>query len=824
MPEFLSGGGELGALIRAHDWAATPLGSPHDWHSALKTMVATGLRSALPSAIYWGAELHLIYNDAWAPIPADRHPEALGRPAREVWRDIWEVIDPQFRQVIGSGQGFVATDQLLLMERGGVPRETYWNYSFTPILGQDGAVLGILNQGTETTDRVRAERTRGALAESETRLQLALSASNTVGAWDWDVAKDRVTSDAEFARLFGVDPEIAEKGAPISEFMRTMHPDDLDRVRENIERTLATGGKFSDEYRLVLDDGSVHWVLALRQVVLGENGMADRFPGLCFNITERKRVEEELRHLNETLETQVEERARQLRESEAKSQMVLAALNGVVTWDYDIAADRFVSDGNFARIYGGDPERAERGVALKNVFHRVHPEDLPNLRQQIADSLVGGGDAQVEYRLMNPDGSVRWMLSRSQTHVDAEGKAIRVTGVGVDITEQRQLEERLRQSQKMEAVGQLTGGIAHDFNNLLTGISGAMEMLQVRLKQGRVGDLDRYIGAAQEASKRAAALTHRLLAFSRRQTLDPRPTDVNRLVTGLEEMIRRTVGPACKVEVVEAAGLWPALVDPNQLENALLNLCINARDAMPEGGRITIETGNKWLDERAARERDLPPGQFLSLYVTDTGSGMAPDVIERAFDPFFTTKPQGQGTGLGLSMIYGFARQSGGQVRIYSEVGEGTTMCIYLPRHFGSLDDIDEAESTVFGDQSEAGETVLVVDDEPTVRMLVAEVLEDLGYTAIEAADGAAAIRIVKTDARIDLLITDIGLPGGMNGRQVAENARALRPGLGVLFITGYAENAVIGNAPLDAGTQLITKPFSMDALGKRVRDMIGGK
>ena len=287
------------------------------------------------------------------------------------------------------------------------------------------------------------------------------------------------------------------------------------------------------------------------------------------------------------------------------------------------------------------------------------------------------------------------------------------------IAERKQAEEALRQSQKMEAVGQLTGGIAHDFNNLLTGIIGSLELLQVTAAQGRTTEIDRYVAAAQGASKRAAALTHRLLAFSRRQTLDPKPTDVNRLVIGMEELIRRTVGPQITVEVVTAGGLWSTLIDASQLENALLNLCINARDAMPEGGRITIETANKWLDERAAKDRDLPPGQYLSLCVTDTGTGMTPDVIARAFDPFFTTKPIGQGTGLGLSMVYGFVRQSGGQVRIYSEVGHGTTMCLYLPRHYGDSAETVAAAAPATSAHARSGKTVLVVDDEPSVRMLV---------------------------------------------------------------------------------------------------------
>ncbi len=275
-----------------------------------------------------------------------------------------------------------------------------------------------------------------------------------------------------------------------------------------------------------------------------------------------------------------------------------------------------------------------------------------------------------------------------------DGRLIGFAKVTRDLTEKREVEEQLRQSQKMEAVGHLTGGLAHDFNNLLTGISGSLEMMQIRMAQGRMADLDRYLMAAQGAIKRAAALTHRLLAFSRRQTLDPKPTNANRLVDGLEELIRRTVGPSIQVELVGASGLWPILVDPNQLENAILNLCINARDAMPEGGKLTVETANRWLDERAARQHDLPIGQYVSVCVTDTGTGMTPDVIAKAFDPFFTTKPLGEGTGLGLSMIYGFARQSGGQVRIYSEVGEGTTMCLYLPRHTedATLDEDELAE------------------------------------------------------------------------------------------------------------------------------------
>jgi len=317
-------------------------------------------------------------------------------------------------------------------------------------------------------------------------------------------------------------------------------------------------------------------------------------------------------------------------------------------------------------------------------------------------------------------------------------------------------------------------------------------------------------------------LTQRLLAFSRRQTLDPRTVDVDRLIGGVEDLLRRSVGPNIEIAVVGAVGLWATKIDAPQLESAILNLVLNARDAMPDGGRITIETANKWIDERAAKERQLTPGQYISVCVTDTGTGMAPEVIERAFDPFFTTKPLGQGTGLGLSMIHGFVRQSGGQVRIYSEVGQGTTMCLYLPRFAGALDSDDPSDDEATLELGQ-GETVLVIDDEVSIRMLISDVLGEAGYRVLEAGDGPSGLKILNSDSRIDLLITDVGLPGGFNGRQVAYAARQTRADLKVLFVTGYADNAVIGNGHLDPGMQVITKPFPMAVLAQRVREIIEG-
>jgi PAS domain S-box-containing protein len=527
--------------------------------------------------------------------------------------------------------------------------------------------------------------------------------------------------------------------------------------------------------------------------------VADRM----WDALERARAEESLRQLNASLERLVENRTRELDRTWRLSPVVMVvggpdgvllevnpAWSAVLGWsvaesvgrdvmDFVAAEDRQIGVAGMARLFDGVPV----------VDYMIRFRTSTGERRRIAWTTV-------------PDGG-------------------RLYGFGRDVTEQTEAEERLRQAQKMEAVGQLTGGLAHDFNNLLTGISGSLEFLQTRMQQGRIKELDRYLDAAQGAARRAASLTQRLLAFSRRQTLDPRPTDANALVAGMAELIRRSLGPAHTLEIVTAPGLWTTLVDPHQLENALLNLCINARDAMPDGGDIKIETANHDMNAAAGRELDLAPGEYVWLRVTDTGTGMSPEVLSRAFDPFFTTKPLGVGTGLGLSMIYGFARQSGGQVRLLSEEGAGTTVCMYLPRFAGASADAPDAEPGSPTPRAEQGETVLVVDDETTVRMLVGEVLSELGYNTLQAADGAAALRLLQSGARIDLLVTDVGLPGGVNGRQLADAARALRPGLRVLFITGYAEKAITATSQLEPGMHMMTKPFSLETLASRIRELI---
>ncbi|MDM0108823.1 PAS domain-containing protein [Variovorax sp. J22R24] len=474
----------------------------------------------------------------------------------------------------------------------------------------------------------------------------------------------------------------------------------------------------------------------------------------------------------------------------------------------------------------------------------VHPEDLPETRERWGRALASAQTYQTEFRLRRHDGAYRWHIGRAVPLV-TDGRVVRWIGSNSDIQDQKETqmalsdlnlvleqrvqertgqllkaEEALRQAQKMEAVGQLTGGLAHDFNNLLAAIGGSLTLIKHQLPNDSER-LTRYVDTAEGAVRRAASLTHRLLAFSRRQALDPRPTDVNQLIAGMEDLIRRSVGPDVSVEVFGAAGLRVTKIDSSQLESALLNLCINARDAMaPRGGRLRIETANQSMDEREAREHDLKPGEYIGLSVTDTGSGMTPEVIQRAFDPFFTTKPIGQGTGLGLSMVYGFVRQSGGQVRIASAVAQGTTVCLYLPSFAESMAAAPPAVALPVSEGGN-GETIVLIDDEPAIRMLVSDVLSEAGYEVLAAGTGAEGMRLIDGRCRVDLLITDVGLPGGMNGRQVADAVRTTRPALKVLFITGYAENAVIGDGHLAPRMDLMTKPFELIDLAAKVRAIL---
>ena len=528
------------------------------------------------------------------------------------------------------------------------------------------------------------------------------------------------------------------------------------------------------------------------------------------DITERRAAEEALRELNASLEQRVEERTQERDRIWRVSRDMLGVAAADGTWISVNPA--------WTSTLGWLPDE----IRGKSSEWLEHPDDRRKMRDAIASLGLPEQNAGFESSFRTRDGDYRVL---SWTAVNVEGL---LYCVARDITEQRRqqdaldkAEDALRQAQKMEAVGQLTGGLAHDFNNMLTGILGALELLQIRISQGRYRDVERYISTAQGAANRAAALTHRLLAFSRRQTLDPKATNVNRLVVNMSELINNTLGPEIEMTMITAPDLWTTLVDPNQLENALLNLCINARDAMPDGGKLTIETGNRTLESVEAFSFEMPPGDYVCLSVTDTGTGMSEEVVQRAFDPFYTTKPLGEGTGLGLSMIYGFTKQSGGQVKISSALDQGTTIYLFLPRHSEQETTTENTKDLSSAPRAGTGDTVLIVDDEPSVRMLITEVLGELGYTAIEAADGASALQVLRSDTRIDLLVTDVGLPGGMNGRQLADFGRTARPSLKILFITGYAEKAAMGVAGLDERMAILTKPFAMEGLAGRIKELL---
>jgi PAS domain S-box-containing protein len=527
------------------------------------------------------------------------------------------------------------------------------------------------------------------------------------------------------------------------------------------------------------------------------------------DVNERHAAEEALRHLNQTLEQRVSERTadRDRMWRLSTDVMVVAQFDGTIN----------AVNPAWMRLFGWD----EATLVGANITDLIVAEDQAAFAAVLEDLSRNPAPKPFELRLRTRDDGnclIEWSA------VAADGL---LQAVGRDVTAVRQAEEALRraenslrQAQKMEAVGQLTGGIAHDFNNLLTGIIGAMRILERRLAAGRYDDTQRFMDAAVTSANRAAALTHRLLAFARRQPLSPKAIDTNQLICGMEDLLRRSLGERVALSIDLQPVLWPIFADESQLENALLNLAINARDAMPDGGQLTITTRNVTFAEADQHQQcEIEAGDYIELCVTDTGVGMAPEVVPKVFEPFFTTKPIGKGTGLGLSMIYGFVRQSNGHVRIDSAPGKGTRVSLYLPRHLGSTvpDDIEPGRRMPEG----AGETVLLVEDDSSVRLLVGEVLRELGYICIEVSEGEAALPMLASNARLDLLITDMGLPG-LNGHQLAEVARQHRPDLRILFITGYAEHTTGGVNHLGPGMSMVTKPFALDALALKIQELIG--
>ncbi len=699
---FMPGATAMGGLVDKFDWSQTSLGKIESWPQHLRTAVDIVLHSPVPMTLLWGVEGVMIYNDGYAEFAGARHPSSLGSRVVESWPEVAD-WNRNVIQTCLAGGTLSYNDQKLAINRSGTPEDVYLTLTYSPIRDEKGIPAGVLAIVTETTETVTAkqqydiaERSR---MNSEQFAQLLIDSTGEA-FYSVDTEGRTTSCNLAFLTMLGYTSKEQVLGLKLHDVIHHTHPDGSHYPKEEcpIYRVANHGGSahVDNEYFYHIDKTPIPVEYRVHEIM--RDGKLAGAICTFTDITQRRLAEEQLKHLNATLEQRIEERTHEL-----------------------------------------------------------------------------------------------------QTTADA-----------------------LRQAQKMEAVGQLTGGIAHDFNNLLAGIIGSLEVMWQRAGQGRTADIERYLTLALSSANRAAALTQRLLAFSRRQTLDPKPINMNKLITSMEELVRRTVGPAITCEIVVAGGLWPTYCDANQLENALLNLVINARDAMPEGGRLTVETSNARLDDTyAASQVDVTPGQYVMLSVSDTGTGMTPEIVSRAFDPFFTTKPMGQGTGLGLSMIYGFVKQSGGHVKIYSELNQGTSVKLYLPRHAGEADLEIETTRPIGASPVSEGKNILVVDDEPVVRMLMVDVLQELGYNALEAGDGPGGLAIVRSTRKIDLLVTDVGLPGGMNGRQLADAARETIPGLKVLFVTGYAESAAVGNGLMDIGMEVMSKPFPMETLTDKVSAML---
>jgi PAS domain S-box-containing protein len=752
-----------------------------------------------------------------------------------------KVFEPTF-----TGAGILRSNDILADDRYGKNHPYYGmpeghlpvrSYLAVPVTARNGEVLGGLffghkNTGvfTERSERLMqglageaavaidnnrlfqaaqrelSERrlTEKALRESEERFRV-IANSAPVPIWVSELGGKRAFVNQAYMDFLGVT---FEEGL-VYDWRKSIHPDDIPRILKEQIAGESSKVPFSLEMRIRNAQSEWRWVRSQSQPRWSPTGEHIGFIGVAHDITASKQAERQLRHENLILEDTVAQRTRERDRTWSVSQdlLVVADLKGV--W-------KQINPAWEATLGWTEQELLDRTSEWLE-----HPEDREISRRELDKLARGERTTRFMNRYRHKDGSYRWLSWTAAPDEDL------VFATARDVTAEmeaeaalRRTEEALRQSQKMEAVGQLTGGIAHDFNNLLQGIIGSLDVIQKRLSQGRANEAERFISGAMTSANRAAALTHRLLAFARRQPLAPKPCSVNSVLGSMEDLLRRSMGEQIRISFECDDDAVATYCDHNQLENAILNLAINGRDAMPDGGTLTISTRTIELTEASPVFLDLKPDRYLEIAVSDTGLGMSEEVINHAFEPFFTTKPIGQGTGLGLSMIYGFARQSNGTVSIESKLNQGTTVRILLPAYVGAELNERTEVSAVATPVTTRGETVLVVEDETIVRNLIVEVLDEQGYKAIEAIDGPGGLAILQSNQRIDLLITDIGLPG-LNGRQMADAALVKRPGLRILFMTGYAENAALSNGILEDGLEMITKPFAMADLAKRIRDII---
>ena len=805
MQSFLKGTSEMSARIRDLDWTSTPLGAPASWSQSLKAIVGVLLGANQPMFVAWGPERTLVYNDSYADILGTKHPAALGQPFLDVWAEIADDLVPIVNSAY-SGTPVHMDEIRLMMERNGYPEETYFSFSYTPVRAEGGAIDGFFCACNEITGQVATERQ---LRESEAALRgreaqfrtLAQAVPNQVwtatadGRLDW--FNDRVYASTGL----GFDDLAGDKWTSI------VHPEDLEVAGAIWARSIDTAELYESEFRIRNAEGAYRWHIVRAEPVSDEDGKI-RWIGTNTDIHEQKVALSELSAAKVMLEHEVERRTRERNRLWENSQDISVVI--------DTKGHFRAVNPAMTRILGWQQEE----MVGHSVFEFILNEDLEKTEGALATATNDPLETTI-VRYRHKDGGFRWIAWVAAPADDL----IFATGrdVTAEMETQAELEiaqEALRQAQKMEAVGQLTGGIAHDFNNMLAVVIGSLDLLG-RRTEAADPRTRRHIANAMEGARRAATLTQRLLAFSRQQPLSPEAVDANRLVSGMSELLRHTLSGSIRFETVIGGGLWRCHVDPNQLENAILNLAVNARDAMPEGGRLTIETSNAHLDDRyVASNIGLAPGQYVLVAVTDTGTGMPSSVIEKAFDPFFTTKEIGKGTGLGLSQVYGFVKQSGGHVKIYSEPGRGTSVKIYLPRHLGTDEDAAEDPHEQTSASGEAMELVLVVEDDDNVRRMTLDALNELGYRTLEANGATEALRLLELHPEVDLLFTDIVMPD-VDGRRLADEARVRRTNLNVLFTTGYTRNAVVHNGVLDAGVDLLTKPFTIDELATKIREVI---
>ena len=739
----------------------------------------------------------------------------LGLPVHEAVPElaeqgIVEALDACF----DSGEAVRAEGApLTLRAPEGGATHSYIDFVLQPLKDSTGAVFATFVEGNDVTERVTAER---ALRASEERFRtFARAMPNHVWAARADGSAEWFNDQVfDYA---GLAPDALLGHG----WTRLLHPDDAARYQAHWQASVSSATPFEIEARLRRADGAWRWHLVRARISPGEDGReagaAALWIGSSIDIEDQKRASDALASINASLEQRVERRTAE------RDRMWRLSKDIMMVADHETTL--YAMNPAFTQILGW----SEAEMLGASYLELVHPDDREQTRRQVAELQAGGQVYRFENRWRRKNGSwchLSWTASPDQDYVHAVGRDISADLQQLDVM--RRTEAALQQAQKMETIGKLTGGVAHDFNNLLQVIGGNLQLIGRTLdKRGdsnydATPDIRKRVDSAMSGVERGAKLASSLLSFARRQPLEPRAVKISRLLAGMEDMMRRALGEEIDIETIVSGGLWTTEVDPAQIENAILNLAINARDAMDGAGKLTIEVNNAALDDQyCATHPEVAPGQYVLLAVSDTGSGMPQDVIDQAFEPFFSTKPEGKGTGLGLSMVYGLVKQSGGHVKIYSEVGEGTTVKIYLPRSYGAEDHPGEQLA-----QPVAGghETVLVVEDDEQVRLTVVDMLTDLGYRVLRAGDASAALTVIDSGVHIDLLFTDVVMPGPLRSPDLARKARARLPEVAVLFTSGYTENAIVHGGRLDPGVELLGKPYTRDALARKVRHVLGNQ